>query len=43
MKTASENQRVQIDANIEEQRNEISRLETENETYWGANESQRSS
>ena len=29
--TASENQRVQIDANIEEQRNEISRLETENE------------
>ena len=29
--TASENQRVQIDANIEEQRNEISRLEAENE------------
>ena len=29
--TASENQRVQIDADIEEQQNEISRLETENE------------
>ena len=29
--TASENQREQIDANIEEQRNEISRLEAENE------------
>ena len=29
--TASENQREQIDANIEEQQNEISRLETENE------------
>ena len=29
--TASENQRMQIDADIEEQRNEISRLETENE------------
>ena len=29
--TASENQRVQIDANIEEERNEISRLEAENE------------
>ena len=29
--TASENQRVQIDANIEEQQNEISRLEAENE------------
>ena len=29
--TASENQREQIDANIEEQQNEISRLEAENE------------
>ena len=29
--TASENQREQIDANIEEQKNEISRLEAENE------------
>ena len=29
--TASENQRVQIDADIEEQQNEISRLEAENE------------
>ena len=29
--TASENQRMQIDAGIEKQRNEISRLETENE------------
>ena len=29
--TASENQREQIDANIEEQQNEISRLEVENE------------
>ena len=29
--TASENQRAQIDANIEEQQNEISRLEAENE------------
>ena len=29
--TASENQRVQIEADIEEQRNEISRLEAENE------------
>ena len=31
LETASENQREQIDANIEEQQNEISRLETENE------------
>ena len=30
--TASENQREQIDANIEEQQNEISRLEAENES-----------
>ena len=29
--TASENQREEIDANIEEQQNEISRLEAENE------------
>ena len=31
--TASVNQREQIDANIEEQQNEISRLEAENEHY----------
>ena len=31
LKTASENQREQIDANIEEQQSEISRLEAENE------------
>ena len=31
LETASENQREQIDANIEEQQNEISRLEAENE------------
>ena len=31
--TASENQREQIDANIEEQQNEISRLEAENEIF----------
>ena len=31
LETASENQKEQIDANIEEQQNEISRLDTENE------------
>ena len=41
--TASENQREQIYANIEEQQNEISRLEAENEIIEGENESQRSS
>ena len=33
--TASENQREQIDANIEEQQSEISRLEAENERIEG--------